>query len=588
MELVIANENNKDLLITEDYELDCSLGDDENTLEITLSPDVAPPACGYAYIDGTECGGTIDSIKAETTRSGGRVITCTGRSWTGFLAAKRLVPDTVNSHIIVNGKFCDVVEQLLARCSLGDLFRADPTCEQAIVNYQFDRFIDLYNGLRKMCAANGLNVALSRHSGYVWISATPAKIIGNEIDNDLLDFDITENHRVVNHLVCAGEGEGTERTVLHLYADKDGNVSKTQTIFGLDEIVGLYEYNSADAAKLEEDGKEKLKNYQTPGAVEVKTDAVIPIDVGDTIMARDNATNMLITAEVIKKIIKVESGVMSCEYEVGASASYASSTYSSSSGIGGGGGGHAYYAGDGIKLENFTFSAEVNQAKLDAVDSKATRALTGASNAEAAAAAAEEKAANAETTASTAKTIANNALAKATKATTDATAAKTAATAAEEEASQARDDAASAVTAASAATTVATEAKTAAASATLTANNAVGIADAAQDIADEAATKSDSALADASTAKTTASSAKESADSAKATAAAAKTVAEEAKALAEEAKQIAQDAATGSFLAAHPVGAIFHTVKHRSPALDYGGTWKEVDCLGGYMYERTA
>lgn len=560
MELIIANENNTDLLITEDYELDCSLGDDENTLEITLAPDVAPPACGYAYIDGTECGGTIDSTKAETTRSGGRVITCTGRSWTGFLAAKRLVPDTVNSHIVVNGKFCDVVEQLLARCSLGDLFKADPTCEQAIVNYQFDRFIDLYNGLRKMCAANGLKVSLVRHNGYVWISAKPAQIIGNEIDNDLLDFDITENHRVVNHLVCAGEGEGTERAVLHLYADKDGNVSKTQSIYGLDEIVGLYEYNSADAAKLEEDGKEKLKDYQTPGAVEVQTDAVIPIDVGDTIMARDNATNMLITAEVIKKIIKVESGVMSCEYEVGSNASYASSTYSSSSGFAGGGGGHAYYAGDGLKLENFTFSAEVNQAKLDAVDSKATRALTDASNAEAAAAAAEEKAANAETVATAATTEAANASATANAATTTANSASTKAT--------------TATSTANAARTKATEAANTANSAFTKANQAIddvaaaqSAIDTAQDTADEALSKAQSAISSAQTAITAAA---------------------EAKQIAEEAKQIAEDAAAGSFLAAHPVGAIYHTTKRGNPATTYGGTWISVDCLGGYMYERTA
>lgn len=566
MELIIADEKNIDRLITEDYTLDCSLGDDENTFEITLSPDVAPPACGYAYIDGTECGGTIDSTKAETTRNGGRVITCTGRSWTGFLAAKRLVPDSVNAHIVVNGKFCDVVEQLLTRCSLTDLFKADPTCEQAINNYSFDRFIDLYNGLRKMCSANGLKVSLERRDGYVWISAKPAKVIGNEIDNDLLDFDITDNHRVVNHLVCAGEGEQEERTVLHLYADKDGNISDKQSIFGLDEIEGLYEYNSADASKLKEDGTKKLKDYQSPGAVEIETHAEIPIDVGDTIIARDNATNMLISAEVIKKIIKVESGVMSCEYEVGASASYASSTYSSSSGIGGGGGGHSYFAGEGLKLENFTFTADVTQSKLDAVNSKATQALTDASNAEAAAAAAEQKATDAETTAGEAKSEATSATAKAESATSTANTAKTQATQATTKANEAK-------TAAADATTKAEAALTAAATADAKAVEAGVAADDAQDAADAAQATADSAMTKATTAATEAQ--------------AAKTAAAEAKAIAEEAKKIAEDAAAGSFLAAHPVGAIYHTSIRKNPGTTYGGTWKEVDCLGGYMYERT-
>ena len=79
---------------------------------------------------------------------------------------------------------------------------------------------------------------------------------------------------------------------------------------------------------------------------------------------------------MVKKIVQVSHGVAAYKYEVGSE----TTTKNSSSAIAEGGGGHAYLAGKGLKLENYTFSAEVDAESLKAVEAKADKAATDASN----------------------------------------------------------------------------------------------------------------------------------------------------------------------------------------------------------------
>ncbi|MFR5827828.1 MAG: Gp37-like protein [Adlercreutzia equolifaciens] len=122
--------------------------------------------------------------------------------------------------------------------------------------------------------------------------------IGRYVDDDLLDLDILRQWRCTNHLVCLGVGELAARTVVHLYADAAGNVGKTQTLFGADEITEKYDYSNAEAAELEEKGAEKLREMQTEGrvGVTVKDDAVT-LHLGDVVHGRDNALGVTCTAK---------------------------------------------------------------------------------------------------------------------------------------------------------------------------------------------------------------------------------------------------------------------------------------------------
>lgn len=402
MVLVVHDSTVGDIREIEEFELDIAFGSDENALKLEARAGEAPEEGQFVFIDGTEYGGVVDQASYQAGREASGSILCRGRTWHGILAGKRLLPDSGNGYLSVSGKAGEVLASLIARMGLSGLFSA--ASDDTAVSYTFDRFVDGYSGLKAMAKANGRKVAMRRKGGKVEISLPPAVDYANKVDSDLLDFTLTSVHRCVNHLVCAGTGELENRAVVHFYADSSGNVSHTQSLFGVDEISALYDYSNADESKLEEEGRKKLQEYQTQGSVEVEAHDDIDVDVGDVISARDNAHGRTVTATVVKKIVQVSRGVATYSYEVGSEAT----TKTSSSGTAeSSGGGHAYFAGSGLTLSNYTFAADVDKAALAAVETKADDAQTAASNASAAAGKAETAAkAATDAAAENAKTIA--------------------------------------------------------------------------------------------------------------------------------------------------------------------------------------
>lgn len=368
MVLVVHDPERGDLRELLDFELDLAFGSDENAFELTCAEGLAPAEGQLVFVDGSEYGGVVDEASYEAGREATGTVTCKGRTWHGVLAGKRLLPDSGSGYLSVSGKAGDVLASLIARMGLSDLFSA--ASDGTAVSFTFERFCDGYSGLKALAKANGRKVAMRRKGGKVEISLPPAVDYANKVDSDLLDFKLTSVHRCVNHLVCAGSGELEERAVVHFYADAAGSVSHTQSLFGVDEICALYDYSNADEEKLEEEGRKKLQEYQTQGGVEVEAHDDIDVDVGDVISARDNAHGRTVTATVAKKIVKVSRGVATFSYEVGSE----TTTKTSSSGKAESGGGHAYLAGKGLTLSDYTFSAEVDAVALAAVESKADEA----------------------------------------------------------------------------------------------------------------------------------------------------------------------------------------------------------------------
>ena len=368
MVLVVHDPERGDLRELLDFELDLAFGSDENAFELTCAEGLAPAEGQVVFVDATEYGGVVDETSYDAGRDATGTVTCKGRTWHGVLAGKRLLPDEGSARLSVSGKAGDVLASLIGRMGLSGLFSA--ASDDTAVSYTFERFCDGYSGLKAMAKANGRKVSMRRKGGKVEISLPPAVDYASKVDSDLLDFTLTSVHRCVNHLVCAGTGELEDRAVVHFYADAAGNVSHTQTLFGVDEITALYDYSNADEEKLEEEGRKKLQEYQTRGSVEVEAHDDIDVDVGDVISARDNAHGRTVTATVAKKIVKVSRGVATYSYEVGSE----TTTKTSSSGKAESGGGHAYLAGKGLTLSDYTFSAEVDAAALAAVESKADEA----------------------------------------------------------------------------------------------------------------------------------------------------------------------------------------------------------------------
>lgn len=412
MVLVVADTKLGNVREIEDFKLDVAFGADENALTLTVEEKSAPAAGQLVYIDATEYGGVIDQVKRGSGRGATGTVECKGRTWHGILAGRRLSPDSGSGYLTVNGKAGDVLTSLIARMGLESLFKA--ASDDSTVSYTFERFCDGYSGLMALAKANGRKLSMRRMDGYIELSMPPIVDYANKVDSDLLDFTITSVHRCVNHLLCAGTGQLANRAIVHFYADENGNVSHKQTLFGIDEICALYDYSNASASELETEGKKKLLEYQTSGTVEVDAHEDMDVDVGDIISARDNSTGTTVTATVSKKVVKVERGIATYSYEVGSDTT--TKTSSTGAAESSGGGGHAYLAGKGLTLDNYTFNADVDSSDLSSISTKVDEARTESSNALAAAGKAEERANAAnDAAAANAQAIAANATAISTK-----------------------------------------------------------------------------------------------------------------------------------------------------------------------------
>ena len=312
--LIVTDQNRADMAAVEDYEMDLAFGDTEQSFEVTFeTPRLAAGA--YLYLDGTEYGGVVDGIKADTTSTMG--ITYTGRTWHGVLAGKVVRPPSGADYRTFAGDANAAIADIISHTGLGALFTARAAASGYTVNYQYARYIDAYTALKAMLASVGCVLAMQRHDGTVELWAEPYATITDEVDSDLMDFTSESTARVANHLVCLGSGELRNRTVLDLYANASGTVSTTQTFTGVDEVAEVYDYASADAATLLEEGTKRLKDMQVGGTIDVDVNGEQGWRVGDHVTSANNKANIIVSTVVTKKIVKVSDGVLVVHYEMG-------------------------------------------------------------------------------------------------------------------------------------------------------------------------------------------------------------------------------------------------------------------------------
>lgn len=359
--------------------LDLAFGEDENDYELVLPDDVAGLVSAHDVwmIDGTEYGGVVDSIQSDVA-DGANVVTFSGRSLQGILSHKILQPDKGQDYLKVSGTVTQVLTQIISRCGLGELFTAADN--DLAVSGQFDRYTDAYTGLRKLLASYSCALVFRCIDDTVVLDATPLDDTNGTLDSGIMDFTAKREYRRTNHLIGLGEGELKDRAVSHWYADENGNVSQKQTLTGLDEVADTYEYTNADETELSEKTKEELESRQEgTGTIDVTMRDGTDHNVGDLLSAVDDVTGVSVRAAVTKKIVRITDGVLSVDYEVGQS--IASSGGRSESSGGSGGGGVSYTAGEGIRIESNTISADVTKADIERVEGIVAEANANASNA---------------------------------------------------------------------------------------------------------------------------------------------------------------------------------------------------------------
>ena len=399
--------------------LDWACGTDENDFELTIDdPDAPEIEHGwYFWLDGSDVGGRI--IDRRVTVSGGvSTTTWIGQSWTCMLSAKILQPDSGRDYLTVSGKLPDILAGLVKRIGLDGVFTVQSDDASTVTNWRFEnpRYVDAYTGFRNLLASCGRRLDFQAKDNHILLGITPVGIIDNTIDSDLVDFKAETNRRAPNHLIGLGSQELKNRLVVNYFADATGVVSQTQTLVGADEVCATYDYSNADLSTLESETKKHLQELQTGGSVEVTLSDEVGdgLRVDDKIVATDQASGVNVTAVVTKRLVKIDSGILTSTFEVGlpvqsANANYSGSSSSSSSSSGSAGGGVSLTAGRGLSISGGTINAEVASEDLESVRQVAESANKTASGFAAQIGKANQTAEDAKNVADAAKTVADSA-----------------------------------------------------------------------------------------------------------------------------------------------------------------------------------
>lgn len=405
-QLIYTDANRIDQGVLGNATLDLEYGRDEsdqtNTFEVSIDRNskIRLEDKALVYIEGTEYGGKITGIGTNT---GEDVITYKGMTWHGLLNAHVLGPDSGQDYLVLSGEAHTVIRSLIERMNLQDIFTAPMTSSGININYQV-RYEYGYFAILAMLTASSAKLKMTYDNGMVVLSAEAIEDYSetNELDTTQIELEIDKDYLPVNHLVCLGEGELKNRIVLHFYADANGNVSTTQSLFGADENTLIYDYTNADSNELSEKGQEKLKELQNCDTAKVDIPEGRVLDIGDLVGAIDPITGIYVATEVTYKTVTISSnGLVSIAYKVGDTSASKSMTGRSESS----GGGVSYSAGKGITITGRTINADVDSEDLQGVSDIAQDAKTQASDAASTAASAQNAADNAQETADAAVAI---------------------------------------------------------------------------------------------------------------------------------------------------------------------------------------
>lgn len=325
-QLILADQNLRDIKPVMDAGIDFAVGSDENDYEIKIRRDQWDERYAYGnvfYIKNTEFGGIIGRKKVNTEQD---TISLYGRTWRGKLDKKVIRPPAGQDYRKVSGELNSVLNTLVAE-QFNDYFvvsQADTGV--TVTNYQFDRYCTLLAGITKMLKSvrHKLHIEYIQQErgqpGYVELSAVPIVDYSEQIElsqDSRLNFVFDETKNGVNHLVCLGKGELQDRRVIDLYVGQSGSIGTTQYYTGVQEVVEVYENTSAETGELEEKGREKLQELMNSTSFSMDVEALdMEVEIGDIIGGRDYATGMYAAKPIAKKIYKVEGGKTSLEYEI--------------------------------------------------------------------------------------------------------------------------------------------------------------------------------------------------------------------------------------------------------------------------------
>jgi hypothetical protein len=323
MDVTFTDSSWEDLGVLPVVSSDWAYGSSENDFELVLSSDVIPDFNSLVYVEGTEIGGMVRGAQASSDSDSVRIY---GDTWTGVMDSKVIGPDSGSDYLVLSGDVRDIVETLVSRAGLDDLFTVKAYKPGVTTTHTFKgtrsdasqqdagRYMTCWAAIWQLLVENECKLMLS------WDASSRKVIVTVDKASDLTDDEFqgvctvtVKKTLPVNHLVCLGSGELSERSVEHVYLDSDGNASTTQTLTGYAEIADVYEDVRAAGDELISDGKSKLRSLASEAeSVEVYAPSTIQIDLGDIVGGISLGVDA--TAVVSKRVVRTSKDAVSYDY----------------------------------------------------------------------------------------------------------------------------------------------------------------------------------------------------------------------------------------------------------------------------------
>lgn len=306
MEVTYTDGRWRDVGVIRDMKFDADFGDESNTFELAL------PARGKTrielgaliYVEGTEYGGRYTKPGVRT--KDGELI-YGGPTWHGLLNQRRLSPGNGQDYLTFSGEANSVIADILSHIDTGGLFQASEVDTGVMIPQTQVRYATAWMFLRSVLGQVGMRPCLSYKTDHVEVSAVPSLTY----DASSMSVEMHDEKVPVNHLICLGKGNLKDRTRIDLYADRDGRISTTQTIFGIDYNGDTYDYPNAEYEELLKAGIEKLSDMQESSEMDISLDYAAMDDsysIGDKLYDMDDETGVYTTITIGQKTVTLGSG----------------------------------------------------------------------------------------------------------------------------------------------------------------------------------------------------------------------------------------------------------------------------------------
>ena len=307
MELIVADGAGKTLFPLADFELDMDSGwgdGVDNTFDLIVRDASAPlpEAAWRVYADGTEMGGRVERFELKTGRSSSE-LHWTGSTWSGVLAKRLLWPDAGQDYLTLAGDANAVLRQAVARLGLGSFFSVPEGDAGVTVSYRCSRDTpDAWTNLRLALRSAGLRLDAKWVDGVCRLQAAKVTDWRGRVDSDLVDFDLSSDLLVTNHLKAAGKGDLASRQVVDVYADSKGNVGTSKAMAGVFELEEYYDANNSEGDDLRDQAVSRLKDMQAEGGVKVTVGEGVEFGLGDVVEARHYSPNVTVSVEISSRV----------------------------------------------------------------------------------------------------------------------------------------------------------------------------------------------------------------------------------------------------------------------------------------------